>query len=94
MSETLVLAATPKPGPQTSEFWQTLLTNILAIVVSIATLLKADFEPTSLAALIPAVSVLAAAVASGFYARSRAVVKAAASNANEQALNNALGATR
>jgi hypothetical protein len=87
MSDTLTPATTPKPGPQTSEFWQTLLTSILAIVVSITTLMKVDFEPTGLAAIIPAVSVLAAAFASGFYAHSRSVVKVAALTTNGHALN-------
>lgn len=64
--------ALPRP------FLQTLLTNVLAVVVAIASLFNVDLQTNQLAALIPSVAVLAAAIASGFYSRSRAAVKTAA----------------
>ena len=69
---------TPTPGPTTTEFWQTLLTNALAAVVSIITLFGAHFDLTGLTALVPSIAILAAAIVTGLYSHSRAMVKSAA----------------
>ena len=70
-----------KPGFTTSEFWQTLLTNLLAVIVAIASLFNTDIDTPTVAALTPAIAVLAAAIASGLYARARSTVKSATAQA-------------
>jgi hypothetical protein len=68
----------PEPGPTTTEFWQTLLANALAVFIAIFTLLGKPFPSTALTALIPPLAALASALVTGAYARSRSAVKQAA----------------
>lgn len=67
----------PKPGVTTSEFWQSLLVQVVSAVVGLGTLFHAHFDLSGLQVLIPSIAMLAAAIASAFYSRSRATIKAA-----------------
>jgi hypothetical protein len=73
---------TPEPGPKTTEFWQALLTNLIAATVAIGSLVGAHFSATGLQALVAPIAVIAATVTTAFYARSRSAVKQAAHAAN------------
>lgn len=74
-----------KPGWTTTEFWQTLLVQALTAIVAIGAIFKGNFNLDGVQAVVPAVAVLAAALAQAYYNHSRAVVKAAAQNAAAQA---------
>lgn len=74
-------AVTPEAGPTTTEFWTTLLTNVLAVVVALGTVFNGKFDFRGAQPLIPAVAMLAAAGVTSWYAHSRSTVKAAAHTA-------------
>ena len=76
-----------KSGPTTTEFWQTLLVQALTAIVAIGSLFKSNFNLDGVQAVVPAVAVLAAALAQAYYSHSRAVVKAAAQNAAAQVVS-------
>lgn len=67
-----------KPGWTTSEFWQTLLVQAITAIVAIGTMFKSNFNLDGVQAIVPAIAVLAAAVAQAFYSHARASVKSAA----------------
>ena len=71
------MSISPKPGITTSEFWQSLLVQIVSAVAGLGTLVHARFDLSGLQVLIPSISVLAAAIASAFYSRARSTEKAA-----------------
>jgi hypothetical protein len=70
------------PGYTTTEFWQTLLVNVVAAVVAIGTIFRTNFNLNGAQAAVPAAAVLAAAIAQAFYSHSRATVKVAAQAAS------------
>jgi hypothetical protein len=70
------------PGYTTTEFWQTLLVNIVACGVAIGSLFSNNFNLNGLNAIVPSVAVFAAAASQAFYSHSRAKVKVAAQNAS------------
>jgi PASTA domain len=72
------------PGYTTTEFWQTLVLQVIAAVVAIGTLISKNFNLSGLQAIVPSVAVAAAAAGQLFYSLSRAKVKAAAQNASAQ----------
>lgn len=79
MSDTPVPLPVPQdPGPATTEFWLTLFTNLISAVVAMASLFGHVIDKNTLLGLVPFGAMLAAAIASGFYAHSRGKVKAAA----------------
>lgn len=71
------VTATPEPGYQSTEFWQTLLTNLLAVAVSAAEVLGVGIDSTAVQAVVPAVALIASAIATACYAHSRSRLKAA-----------------
>jgi hypothetical protein len=66
----------PEPGT-TSEFWLTLSTNALSLVVSVAVLVGHPIDSAPWEALLPSISLIAASITTAVYAHSRGVVKAA-----------------
>jgi hypothetical protein len=75
-----------KPGLTTTEFWQTLLVQLIAVTVTVGSLWNSRFTLDGLRALVPSAAILAAALAQAFYTHSRGTVKAAAaSNATPDA---------
>jgi hypothetical protein len=76
-----------KPGWTTTEFWQTLLVQALTASVAIGAMFKSNFNLNGVQAVVPAVAVLAAALAQAYYSHSRAVVKAAAQNSAAQVVS-------
>jgi hypothetical protein len=74
-----------KPGWTTSEFWQTLLVHFIAAVVALGTVFHTHFNLNGLQAIVPAVAVMASAVAQSVYSHSRATVKSSAQSAGAQA---------
>lgn len=62
-----------RPGWTTTEFWVTLLTGAIAVLVLLNTNLDAD----KLSAIVPVAALLMAGAASAAYSHSRAKVKAA-----------------
>jgi len=83
---------TPESGPTTTEFWTTLLTNVLAVVIALGTVFNGKFDFRGAQPLIPAVAMLAAAGVTSWYAHSRGTVKAAAHTATGIAIAAAEGA--
>ena len=73
-----------KPGWTTSEFWQTLLVQAITAIIAIGSMFKSNFNLNGVQAVVPAIAVLAAAVAQAFYSHARAVVKSAAQNSAAQ----------
>ncbi len=71
-----------KPGWTTTEFYQTLLVNVIAAIVAIVTIFKTNFNLNGVQAAVPAVALGAATVAQVYYTLSRAKVKAAAQDAS------------
>jgi hypothetical protein len=59
---------------------RSLLIQAITAIVAIGSILKSNFTLNGVQALMPAIAVLAAALAQAFYSYSRAVVKAAAQN--------------
>jgi kumamolisin len=76
----------PKPGPQTTEFWQTTLTSVISFAIAIGALFNVHWDPTGLRALVPALALVASGLATALYTFSRAHVKAAAHAASAQVL--------
>jgi hypothetical protein len=76
--QSITPAGTVKPGWTTSEFWQTLLVSLVAAAVALGSVIKPGFNLKGLQAIVPAVALIAAAIAQGFYSHSRGTVKAAA----------------
>jgi len=74
-----------KPGWTTTEFWQTLLVQAVAAVVTLGTVFHTHFRLNGLQAVVPAVATFAAAIAQSVYSHSRATVKAAAQTAGVHA---------
>lgn len=74
-------AGTVKPGWTTTEFWQTLLVTLISAAVALGSVIKPGFNLKGLQAIVPAVALIAAAIAQGLYSHSRATVKAAAQTA-------------
>jgi len=72
-----VAAGSVEPGYTTTEFWTTLLTHVIAGAVAFIALFK-HFDTANVQAVVPAVALVAAAIAQAFYSHSRATVKAAA----------------
>ena len=73
-----------KPGWTTTEFYQSLLLQVAAVVVAIVTIIRPDFNLDSFQALVPVISVALAAIAQIAYTISRTKVKVAALNASTQ----------
>jgi hypothetical protein len=74
-----------KPGWTTTEFWQTLLVQAIAAIVTLGTVFHTHFKLNGLQAVVPAVATFAAAIAQSVYSHSRATVKAAAQTAGVHA---------
>jgi hypothetical protein len=74
-----------KPGWTTSEFWQTLLVHGIAAIVALGTVFHTHFKLNGLQAIVPAVALIASAVAQAVYSQSRATVKSSAQAAGAQA---------
>jgi predicted alpha-1,6-mannanase (GH76 family) len=70
-----------KPGWTTTEFWQTLIVHLLVAIVALGTVFHAHWNLDGLQAIVPAVAVMASALAQGFYTHSRATVKSSAQTA-------------
>jgi hypothetical protein len=68
--------AASEPGT-TSEFWLTLSTNVLAVVVSAGVLIGHPIDSAPWEALLPSISLIAASLTTAVYAHTRGVVKAA-----------------
>jgi hypothetical protein len=76
---------TVKAGWRTTEFWQSLLVQLITIAVAIGSIFKSNFNLNGVQAVVPSIAVFAAALTQAFYSHSRAVVKAAAQNSAAQA---------
>lgn len=74
----LMNTSSVKPGISTTEFWTTLFVHLVTTASLLAALFGKQFDGNKLQPLIPAVAMLASAIAQGFYSHSRAVVKSAA----------------
>ncbi|GAA4346299.1 hypothetical protein [Angustibacter luteus] len=72
-----VVAAPAKKGLRTSEFWQTLFTQLLALAVSVVALFGGRLDSTAVQALVPAAALFASAASSAWYSQSRSKVKSA-----------------
>ena len=66
------------PGWTTTEFWQTLIVHLLVAIVALGTVFHAHWNLNGLQAIVPAVALMASALAQGFYSHSRATVKSSA----------------
>lgn len=77
--ETALPAVLPadQRGLRTTEFWTTVGTNVISLVVAVAALFGRTIHPGPLLALVPAVAVLVAAFSTAIYTRSRTSVKTA-----------------
>jgi hypothetical protein len=73
---------TAKPGWTTTEFWTTIGTNVVALIVAFATMSNNKINSAGAQALVPGLATLAAAIATGYYSYSRSKVKAAVHTAN------------
>lgn len=80
-TNTTYAAGTVEPGWTTTEFYQTLLTQLVAVAIAVETLAKSGWKVDGLQAIVPAVAVAAATIAQIAYSVSRSKVKAAASAA-------------
>lgn len=69
-----------KPGYRTTEWWGTVLTHIITIMV----LLNVPLDTNRLTALVPVASLILSAAAQVAYSHSRATVKAATITATAQ----------
>lgn len=79
-----ITAGTVKAGWRTTEFWQSLLVQLITIAVAIGSIFKSNFNLNGVQAVVPSIAVLAAALAQAFYSHSRAAVKSAAQNSAAQ----------
>jgi hypothetical protein len=75
-----------KPGWTTTEFWQTVLVQVIAAIVALGTVFHTSFQLNGLQSVVPVAALLAAAIAQAFYAHSRSTVKSAAQGAATQVL--------
>jgi DMSO reductase anchor subunit len=73
-----------KPGWTTTEFWQTVFVHAIAAVVALGTVIHTNFNLNGLQAIVPAVALVASAIAQSVYSHSRATVKASAQAAGAQ----------
>jgi hypothetical protein len=73
-----------KPGWTTSEFWQTVFVHLIAAVVALGTVFHANFNLNGLQAIVPAIALVASAVAQSVYSHSRATVKSSAQAAGAE----------
>ena len=80
--------APAKPGPQTSEFWLTLVAAVIGILVSLH-VIGPDFAKQH-EGLVPALALLGSVLAPGLYALSRGIVKHAQTQAAAAVLNTKL----
>ncbi len=78
-----------EPGWTTTEFYQTLLVQVVAAVVALVTLFRSGFNLSGLQAIIPTIAVAAAAIAQAIYSISRSRTKSAASAAAVAAVTSA-----
>jgi hypothetical protein len=78
-------AGAVKPGWTTTEFWQTMLVHVFAVVVALGTLFHTHFNLNGLQAAVPSVAMFASAVAQAVYSHSRAMVKSSAQAARLRA---------
>lgn len=67
-----------KPGWTTTEFWQTVFVHAIAAVVALGTVIHTNFNLNGLQAIVPAIALVASAIAQSVYSHSRATVKASA----------------
>lgn len=67
-----------KPGWTTTEFWQTVFVHAIAAVVALGTVFHTNFNLNGLQAIVPAVALVASAIAQSVYSHSRATVKSSA----------------
>lgn len=73
------LASPLRPGYLTTEFWTTVLIQLVAAITSIASLFThTPFDATGLQPLIPVAALVAAGLAQALYSHSRGKVKATA----------------
>lgn len=73
-----------KPGWTTTEFWQTVFVHAISAVVALGTVIHTNFNLNGLQAIVPAVALVASAIAQSVYSHSRATVKASAQAAGAQ----------
>lgn len=73
-----------KPGWTTSEFWQTVFVHAIAAVVALGTVFHTNFNLNGLQAIVPAIALVASAVAQSVYSHSRATVKSSAQAAGAE----------
>jgi hypothetical protein len=73
-----------KPGWTTTEFWQTVFVHLIAAVVALGTVIHTNFNLNGLQAIVPAIALVASAIAQSVYSHSRATVKASAQAAGAQ----------
>jgi DMSO reductase anchor subunit len=67
-----------RPGWTTTEFWQTVFVHAIAAVVALGTVIHTNFNLNGLQAIVPAVALIASAIAQSVYSHSRATVKSSA----------------
>lgn len=75
-----------KPGWTTTEFWQTVFVHLVAAVVALGTVFHTNFDLNGLQAIVPAIALIASAVAQSIYSYSRATVKSSAQSARAQVM--------
>lgn len=73
-----------KPGWTTTEFWQTVFVHAISAVVALGTVIHTNFNLNGLQAIVPAIALVASAIAQSVYSHSRATVKASAQAAGAQ----------
>ena len=64
-----------KPGYTTTEFWTTLIVHAITVVAVVMSAFGHTFDGSALQPLVPAISVLASAVAQAVYTVTRGKVK-------------------
>lgn len=74
-----------KPGYTTTEFWQTVFVHLIAAIVALGTVFHTHFDLNGLQAIVPAIALLASAIAQSVYSHSRATVKSSAQASGVQA---------
>lgn len=85
------LADTVKPGYLTTEFWTTVIFQVVTSVVALAALFGHNLDGSSFQPFVGVGALLAAGIAQAVYSHSRGKVKAAASSTSTTALGS--GAT-
>jgi hypothetical protein len=74
-----------KPGYTTTEFWQTVFVHLIAAIVALGTVFHTHFDLNGLQAIVPAIALVASAIAQSVYSHSRATVKSSAQASGVQA---------